>query len=524
MLRSLFRKMDVTSIEGRFGSTWIISGAFVACLVWSILMASVGWNNTLSDQHGFRQTQTAITSYYLMLGGPFLSYETPVLGRPWSIPFEFPLYQGIVALASTLFKTPLNQTGRFISEIFFYLSLLTFWFLLAELNIRPVYRLVFLSLALVSPQYVFWSRTFMIESTALFFCMGYLLFACRYARNHSLFAVLLGAAFGAIGALVKATTMLGFVVVAGVFSAYTLHNQSVPIRTSLSRNFIAFLFFVCLPVLAALAWTHYADEVRSQNVIGILTTSTALTEWTFGSFSQRLSPNTWKILFDRIIPDLLGGSAILLVPLLGICLARHRLFPFLTCILGFLSTFLIFTNLHLVHNYYAYANGIFLIAASSCAVVGLLEQKNWAHLLGIVIFFVLIFVSVNGYYKGYYYTIQKNNASQLDNVAYAIKRMTRPEEMILVFGGEWSSELPYYSERRALMWPPWVPQDMDSPIMKEALSKLSDTRVGALIVCNTARADSRLIKRATAVLKVARTPAYEDDVCLLYSPSGADKR
>jgi hypothetical protein len=94
----------------------------------------------------------------------------------------------------------------------------------------------------------------------------------------------------------------------------------------------------------------------------------------------------------------------------------------------------------------------------------------------------------------------------------------------LVFGGDWSSELPYYSERRALMWPSWVPQDIDSPIMKEALSKLSDTRIGALIVCNSARADSHLIKRATAVLKLAGTPAYRDDVCSLYSRDGIDKK
>ena len=311
-LRALFSRTILTNKkERRFVSSWIISGAFVACLLWSILMASIGWNNTLSDQHGFRQTQTAITSYYLMRGGPFLSYETPVLGRPWSIPFEFPLYQGIVALASALFKTPLNQTGRFISEIFFCLSLLIGWFLLAELNIRPVYRLVFLSLMLVSPQYVFWSRTFMIESTALFFCMGYLLYACRYARNRSLLALLLGGVFGVVGALVKTTTMPGFVVVAGLFYAKNLHTETAGIRKRLSKNFIAFLFFVGLPMLAALVWTHYTDEVRSRNVIGILTTSTALTGWTFGSFSQRLSPNTWKILFDRTIPDLLGGNVIL---------------------------------------------------------------------------------------------------------------------------------------------------------------------------------------------------------------------
>jgi hypothetical protein len=31
-----------------------------------------------------------------------LSYDTPVLGYPWSIPFEIPLYQWIVACVSRL--------------------------------------------------------------------------------------------------------------------------------------------------------------------------------------------------------------------------------------------------------------------------------------------------------------------------------------------------------------------------------------------------------------------------------------
>src|ERR1051325_8788424 len=106
---------------------WVFLVAFLVALIWAQSVSQTGWWHSISDRHGFRQTQTAITSYYLIRGGPFLRYETPVFGRPWSTPFEFPLYQWIVAAASEYFATPLNQTGRFIGLAFFYLSLLMGW-------------------------------------------------------------------------------------------------------------------------------------------------------------------------------------------------------------------------------------------------------------------------------------------------------------------------------------------------------------------------------------------------------------
>ena len=76
----------------RFENKWLIILIFAVALVWAVYTAALGWHNGLSI-HNFRQTQTAITSYYMIRGGPFLKYETPVFGVPWSIPFEFPLYQ-----------------------------------------------------------------------------------------------------------------------------------------------------------------------------------------------------------------------------------------------------------------------------------------------------------------------------------------------------------------------------------------------------------------------------------------------
>jgi hypothetical protein len=62
------------------------------------LFAAAFWFSTLNqpliDRHEFRQTQTALSALFMQPGlEGLLNYETPVLGAPWSIPFEFPLFQ-----------------------------------------------------------------------------------------------------------------------------------------------------------------------------------------------------------------------------------------------------------------------------------------------------------------------------------------------------------------------------------------------------------------------------------------------
>jgi hypothetical protein len=75
---------------------------FMLLLLHSAYAMTTGWNHTILDQYGFRQAQTAATLEYLVKGGPWFAYETPVLGPPWSIPFEFPLYQHSIRSAGSL--------------------------------------------------------------------------------------------------------------------------------------------------------------------------------------------------------------------------------------------------------------------------------------------------------------------------------------------------------------------------------------------------------------------------------------
>src|SRR5450759_1816213 len=84
----------------------------------SLFVLIAGCHIPLLDQHSFRQTQTAISTYWLLHGGNWLAYETPVLGSPWAIPFEFPLYQWIVALTSSILPISLDNVGRIVSYIF----------------------------------------------------------------------------------------------------------------------------------------------------------------------------------------------------------------------------------------------------------------------------------------------------------------------------------------------------------------------------------------------------------------------
>src|SRR5438128_2021587 len=109
----------------------------LVCLGYYLWAVSIGWDHTITDLHDFRQTQTAICTYY-MAREPFkLAYEMPVLGPPWSIPLEFPIYEWVVASILKAFHTNLDQTGRFVSVAFYLLTLLPAWMLLGSLKVAP---------------------------------------------------------------------------------------------------------------------------------------------------------------------------------------------------------------------------------------------------------------------------------------------------------------------------------------------------------------------------------------------------
>ncbi len=199
---------------------WLLG---IVSLGFSFYATSVGFDNSLFDFHGFRQTQTAIAADSIMHGGGFLHYETPVLGPPWSLPFEFPLYQGIVAGVAKTLSTPLDQTGRFVSILCYFLCFFPLASILSSIGLRNVGMIPPLALFAMSPLYVFVSRLFMIESMAMLFSLLYADQMFRLVLGHRQWPYrhIVGAAvFGVLAGLVKVTTLAPFFALGSCLAAW----------------------------------------------------------------------------------------------------------------------------------------------------------------------------------------------------------------------------------------------------------------------------------------------------------------
>jgi hypothetical protein len=79
---------EASNIANRFASRALL-GMLASAFLFALSILCLGLFQPLLDPFSFRQTQTALTTYWLVRGGPIFAYETPMGGYPWSIPFEF---------------------------------------------------------------------------------------------------------------------------------------------------------------------------------------------------------------------------------------------------------------------------------------------------------------------------------------------------------------------------------------------------------------------------------------------------
>lgn len=150
--------------------------------------ALVGWDSERLPGNEFRQTHTAITAYFIQQDSDFsLRYPTPLLGKPWSVPYEFPLYQWTVVGFSNLTGYPLVQSGRLITLLCFYAMLPALAWLVRRFTGSGRATLLTLIFTLTCPLYVFYARAFLIDLMALAAAMWYArcLVPCLEAERRS---------------------------------------------------------------------------------------------------------------------------------------------------------------------------------------------------------------------------------------------------------------------------------------------------------------------------------------------------
>lgn len=427
---------------------------FCIVLVFAIKYVTIGINNYLLDNHSFRQTQTALTAYYFVKDGLKLAYETPILGSPWTIPFEFPIYQWIVASTKLLTNANLDLIGRIVNLTFYGLILVYLFKIIQKYTLRYDHTFWILIFVLMHPIYIFWSRTFMIESTVLFFSIAYFYYYLQYLESNKKKYLILIITFGVLAALTKITTFLPFIIfVFGYTIFYWSKEKGYLFKLKTTSKYLFFSISIFLiPFLCAKFWVDFGDSLKKRsNYSYNYTSSKNLMTWNFGTIEQKTSIVEWKkiLINSQIYSPKLYLFLILLIAFSFLKKLKFR-YHILTCLGLYILVPFIFTNLHIVHDYYTYSNSIFLCTMFGFIVVSFLSEELFSYrIVGTVIGCFLILFLNKKYKEGYYHS-QNSNPNYLIPITDYIKQHTNPNDPIIVYGNDWGSEYAYYSERKTI--------------------------------------------------------------------------
>lgn len=424
----------------------LIISLFVAALLHAFYCWSVGWDQPIVEAHEFRQTQTAITCYYMRSEGLSIAYETPVLGPPWKIPFEFPLYHWAVVLLSK-FGIALESAGRSVSILSFLAAVGGFFIGSSILFDHWRYRMVIVVVMLTNPFLLFWSRSFMIEMTAVALGIWTVVLSRYFVTSGRLVYGTLAVLLVCAAALQKITTFPAYYVLAIAVIADAWRARRLP-KTQL----IVFTGLVTiLPVLLTKCWVVFTDDLKSQNHFGEVLTSTYLTQWNYGTLVERLQLTWLNILLGRMAYAIYHPVALAMAIFALLMGFRRNYRTQLVLIASFIAPLLLFTPLY-GHSYYLCANLAVLCLVLSIAIIDLLQCEGLLRYVGVVTGVLLIGAGVIRSHT-LYLPLQQNPDTSRVWTARSISLLTPDDRILVGVGTGWSSVIPYYSERRSLLLP-----------------------------------------------------------------------
>ena len=442
---------------------WVLWLLLATVVVGTMALSSI--HEPLIDEHYFRQTQTALTAYWFNWASPIKSLfysETPLFGFPWQVPFELPFYQALVSAVSKVSCISISQSGRLVSLFMFILTIPLFGSLAMGLKLGKRFILVSSILWVCSPLYLYWSRTVMIESTAVFFGFVFLAGVERAIASRKVYWWVLAFVASLSCALVKVTTYPAF----GLAALGILAWKTAPIiyprfanKEKLRAILPAFLrisFIGIATIATTSAWTRHADSIKMENSISSYLTSKSLESWNFGTLAQKRDIKNWKQLFNRSIPEAIGSYWVLGFLLVAGCFHKgKKAVLFWGLMVLYLFPMAIFTNLHLVHSYYQYANSFWLVLALGFSVAEM--SKRAPKFLTYIVVLTIIAAQLHAYLKNYYPATRLQTTGALEIGKY-IATHSEKNQSILVIGDDWSPEVAFHSGRRAVYIPAWLSQ------------------------------------------------------------------
>lgn len=442
------------------GSVGMVAAGAVAALAFLYgLYMAVRYNGThiLYPAFSFRQTQTAITSYWACRDGLKFAYETPVTGYPWSIPFEFPLYQWIVSLISCPLGLDLERVGKAVSYAFLILCAFPAARICKSLFSErwEPYFFAFCALFFTAPIHVFFGQAFLMETAALFFTLYFISYMISLIQgDRTMRVALLAGIFQTLAILQKSTTVLPLLPILGFWLLAVGWGEIMAQRLRAKVLWLG-IVAVLIPFTIGAAWAKYSDYVKLYNDFGSQLTSSALTSWNFGG--DRLNWKLWLwVIWMRNILLNLGGWVGVCIAAAGVILLdwKHR------ALIGggialFLLYFMIFTNLQFVHEYYQISCEAFVIFGVAVALGGAIaDRKMWLSGIGVLALAGLTAVNVHTFLTGENFKLLKTVYGPDYPVlaaAHFVRDNTVPTKPIVVYGDDWSSEFPFYAERKGFV-------------------------------------------------------------------------
>lgn len=486
-------------------------GVFAAALLANLVVWLQPRGAELGNGHDFRQFQTALTTRYLARDGFRLDYETPVLGPPWSIPMEFPVYQTSVALVSRTTGASLEMAGRGVSMAYFWAGLPAVWLLLGLWGVARETRFLATALLLSCPVYLFYGRHFMIETTALSLGLWFLWAFARALRGGGWPCGLLAIALGVLAGLAKITTFFSF----GVAAALLMLAEGRQ-RPREWLRLLAWSATMVLPALiVSLLWVRYADGLKARNPIGDFLVSAKLHAFNFGAPAQRVDPATWWQFYTITTEKLVMGVTLAFAFAGAALLPRARQTLLAGSLLCFGAALLVFTNLFFIHDYYFEATAVFLLVAVALGIEGLLTHTAIPVAARVAIPIIILAVQLVGFWRvfGAQFTLPPPGRPP---VTALVNRLTEPDDAVVFIGEDWNARMLYYSDRRGLMVPSGTEQNLVA--LQKSMALLGPRRVGALVITGKFREQPQAVLTLTRLTHVAPRPSAEGDGALVFLP------
>lgn len=487
---------------------WLL-GLFVVALSAHFYLTTRNWTAGFMPGHEFRQTHTAIIARYIDRENNFGPvYTVPLYGKPWVSPMEFPIYEWAVVLLSRGTGWPHHVSARTVSLACFYLMLPAAWLLLGQLGLARRQRYLPMALIVCCPVYIFYSRSFLMESMTLMGGVWFVALFVRTMRERRVrWAVLCGLA-GALSGLVKSTTFFAWLVPAAAYGAWRLWADWRDRRgaAAAGRTMAWGLGTAFAPCAAVWWWVKFSDAIKEAHPSAYIFASKYLTTGNFGiaDWAGRVAPSTWQTLFARWAEAIVPAWVILPVIALGLVFARAWRRRILGLFALFLTPQLLFPYAYAYQEYYFYACAVFVLAGLGCVGVAVIDSRFPPAVKALVALALPVALAAN--YARVYHELQSLPSPGGTGLTAALRAFTVPDSVLIVIGDDWSPIVPYYADRKALMVRNGL--ERDPAYLDRAFADLAGEKIGALVMMRTERSNRELARKITARFGLDREPTF----------------